>query len=107
MVLMSSILALRNLLLREYDDPLDIALSWLYHSRGCSLTGTFHRYSRGGDRSAPIADWQGRARRLVQRDRPFDCCNCSNCDGDELYSSPRAERLLELKSNILQNWLSC
>ena len=92
---------LRNLLLRDYSDPLDIAWSWLYHSHGCSLTGTFHRYSRGGDRSAPIADWQGRARRLVQWGRPFDRCNCSNCNGDELYSSPRAERLLELKSNIL------
>ena len=61
----------------------------------------FHRYSRGGDRSTPIADWQGRARRLVQWDRPFDSCDCSNCHSDALYSSPRAERLLELKSNIL------
>ena len=35
---------LRNLLLRDYDGPLDIAWSWLYHSHGYSLTGTFHRY---------------------------------------------------------------
>ena len=92
---------LRVLLLREHVDPVDIAWSWLYHSRGHSLAGDFHRYSRGGDRSKPIADWQGRARRLVQWDRPFDSCDCSNCHGDALYSSPRAERLLELKSNIL------
>ena len=49
----------------------------------------------------PIADWQGRVRRLVQWNRPFDSCDCSNCHGDALYSSPRAERLLELKSDIL------
>jgi len=92
---------LRVLLSRHYDDPVDIAWSWLYHSRGHSLTGDFQRYSRGGDRSTPVADWQGRARRLVQWDRPFDSCDCSNCHGGALYSSPRAERLLELKSNIL------
>ena len=92
---------LRVLLSRECVDPVDVAWSWLYHSRGHSLAGDFHRYSRGGDRSKPIADWQGRARRLVQWDRPFDSCDCSNCHGDALYSSPRAERLLELKSNIL------
>ena len=94
---------MRVLLLRCYVDPVDIAWSWLYHSHGHSLTGTFHRYmySRGGDRSTPIADWLGRSRRLVQWDRPFASCDCSNCRGGALYSSPRAERLLELKSNIL------
>ena len=82
---------LRSLLLRHYTEPVDIAWSWLYHSHGCSITGAFHRYSRSGNRSAPIADWQGRARRLVQWDRPFDQCDCSNCNGDDLYSSPRAD----------------
>ena len=92
---------LRVLLSRDYADLVDIAWSWLYHSRGHSLIGNFQRYSRGGDRSTPIADWQGRGRRLVQWDRPFDSCDCSNCHGDALYSGPRAELLLELKSNIL------
>jgi hypothetical protein len=92
---------LRSLLLRHCTEPADVAWSWLYHSHGVSVTGTFQRYSRGGNRSAPIDDWQGRARRLVQWDRPFDQCECSNCNGGELYSSPRAERLLELKSNML------
>ena len=62
---------LRSLLLCHYTEPIDIAWSWLYHPHGCSITGTFHRYSRGGNRSATIADWQGRARRLVQWTAPL------------------------------------
>ena len=83
--------------LERYESPLDIAWAWLYHSDGLAVTGDFQRFSRGGDRSSPMADWQGRARRLVEWDRPFTGCQCTNCAGNHLYSSIRCERLMELK----------
>ena len=87
--------------LERFESPLDIAWAWLYHSDGVAVAGDFQRFSRGGDRSSPMADWQGRARRLVEWDRPFAECQCTNCAGDHLYTSTRCERLMELKCTMM------
>ena len=81
--------------------PVEVAWSWLYHSRGCDVFGDFQRYSRGGDRSCPMIGWQERACRLVQWDTSFSGCSCDACNGGVTNTTMDDELLLGLQQRIL------
>ena len=88
------------MLLRSYE----VAWSWLHHSHGHAIVGSFERYPRGGNRALAVPDWRGRAERRVSWEVTFAGCECGACigaPGKSAQTGQRTEKLIELTHQIM------